>query len=68
MRMTAQVLKNTCGTTTADRGEEREHAACSGLTFLAFGSSSSAVSEAAMASNSAGRAENADDTPTLKCE
>jgi hypothetical protein len=56
---------HTCCTTAAARGDERELAACSGLTFFALGCSSTSLSESCSAAKSAGKPENADEMATL---
>ena len=61
----ARHADSTCGTTTEAAAEDREQAAWSGVTFLAFGCRSSWLSAAERTCNNNGRPENAEDTPTL---
>lgn len=55
----------TCFTTAAANGDDREQAACSGVTFFALRCSSSRLSSGGTAFKSAGKPEKAEEMPTL---
>ena len=59
------VTGSTCCTMAAAKGDDREQAACRGVTFFALRCSSSRLSASGTAFKSAGKPENADEMPTL---